>query len=80
MAYRINFTVNGSGSTWITNYWDEQASSLTGSVSPIGFNKPSAATLTYKASWTGLTPFRRSGRYASRPVARGGGQGELVRS
>ena len=52
MAYRINFTVNGSGSTWITNYWDEQASSLTGSVSPIGFSKPSAATLTYKASWT----------------------------
>ncbi|WP_206662403.1 transposase [Propioniciclava sinopodophylli] len=24
----------------------------------------------------GLTPFRRSGRYASRPVARGGGQGD----
>lgn len=25
---------------------------------------------------SGLTPFRRSGRYASRPVARGGGQGD----
>ena len=24
----------------------------------------------------GLIPFRRSGRYASRPVARGGGQGD----
>ena len=62
MAYRINFTVNGSGSTWITNYWDEQASSLTGSVSPIGFNKPSAATLTDKGLEQFLADWKSTGQ------------------
>ena len=31
---------------------------------------------TVAADVNGLTPFLRSGRYASRPVARGGGQGD----
>ena len=30
----------------------------------------------FRGGAVGLTPFRGSGRYASRPVARGGGQGD----
>lgn len=52
IAYRIDYNIDRYGRARITRNWDEQARSNTGSLSPMGFSKPSASAVTYKVAWT----------------------------
>ena len=75
-AHRIYFYSPGEWEVFIT----EWATGLTVSYRQIkrlgGPNDRGVDVAAFKTERGGLTPFRRSGRYASRPVARGGGQGD----